>query len=108
MKNDVYTFTVTVSNAAGPNSSVLSDVRGKLSVYYIFSTVTALSIDDSTVKTRGCLTVNRGAACSESASSDNLAVMLVYGVGTCETVDNTTPVNQTINDGGACVHPCWN
>ncbi len=54
-------------------------------------------------QTRGCLTVNRGPACSESASNDNLAIMLVYGVGTCETVDNTTPVNQRINDGGVCI-----
>ncbi len=33
VENDVYTFTVTVANAAGPNSSVLSDIRGKLAAY---------------------------------------------------------------------------
>ena len=36
VENDVYTFTVSVSNAAGLSSSVLSDIRGKLSVYNYF------------------------------------------------------------------------
>ncbi len=33
VENDVYTFTVSVSNAAGLSSSVLSDIRGKLAAY---------------------------------------------------------------------------
>ncbi len=40
VENDVYTFTVTVTNAAGLSSTVLSDIRGKLSVYnYIVYTL---------------------------------------------------------------------
>ena len=50
--------------------------------------------------------MNRGSACVESASNGNFAVMLVYGVGICETVDDlviTTTVNRTVSDDGVCI-----
>ncbi len=47
--------------------------------------------------------MNLGPACSESASNGNFTVMLVYGVGICESVDdledNTTVIKMISEDG---------
>ncbi len=39
VENDVYTFTVSVTNEDGPNSSMLSDFRGKLYLCIIMYTL---------------------------------------------------------------------
>ncbi len=63
--------------------------------------VAALSINDSTVSTFGCVTMVVGSAYVKSASNSKFAVILVYGVGICETVDDfvtTKTVNRSISD----------
>ncbi len=68
---------------------------------FIHATIAALSINDSTVSTYGCVTMVVGSAYVKSASNSKFAVILAYGVGICETVDyfvTTKTVNRSISD----------
>ena len=88
VKNYVYTFTVTVTNAAGSSSEVSEGVDGKLSsisfaVIRTSIVVTPFMIDESTLGTINCLTFSLGRNCA-SERNGNFIIQFQQGSGVCQ------------------------
>ncbi len=108
VENDVYTFTVNVTNVAGTSREVSEGFFGKLkyedscyvTVFYP-PIVTPFVVDNSTLETMNCLTFSLGQNCA-SEQSGNFIVRFEQGNGVCRNLSDFSTSTIQLMPRSAC------
>ena len=115
VRNDTYTFTVTVTNVAGVSSALSNEIQSKfivslqvdLYIYNVhyFIAVDVFVTDQSSILSSNCLTVNISVDCLEDITTGNFSLQLMHAFGSCRDLpvyDYTTSM-VTLSAHSSCV-----
>ena len=113
MRNDTYTFTVTVTNVAGVSSALSNKIQSNFIVslqvdlynVHYFIAVDVFVTDQSSILSSNCLTVNISVDCLEDITTGNFSIQFMYVFGSCRdlSVSDYTMSMVTLSAHSTCV-----